>query len=143
VELLPVSAHQRNLRHLAVISNLKFPVPNSVFGNSGCFTQLKKSGPMCPRRFGVVPVQASSGTKLPSPYANYEYVKGESRRRSRRRRHLTRVPQARGTPSDTVSDAFPSPSTSIVGAVAAPLVPWCFMPFLRKGLYCICFRGLC
>ncbi len=72
VELLPVSAHQRNLRHLAVI-RIWFPVPNSVFGNFAVLHNLK-SWTMCPGGFGVVPV--SIFWQEASPYANYEYVKG-------------------------------------------------------------------
>jgi hypothetical protein len=91
---VPVSAHQRNLRHLAVISTCQilFSEILSVLHNF--------------KRFGVVPV--SIFWPEASTYANCAYVKGvrRSQGRSRRGRHLTQVPQARG-PHRTLSDAFP------------------------------------
>ena len=62
--VVPVSAHQRNLRHLAVISNL---VSHGQILYSEIllfYTTLKKFGPCVPE--GSVWFQfASSGTKLP------------------------------------------------------------------------------
>ena len=89
----PVSAHQRNLRHLAVIARCQI-----LFSEiSACFTQLKK----CPRGFGVVP----ENTFWPEA-SHTPICVSKTSRRSRRGRHLTQVPQARG-PHRTLSDAFP------------------------------------